>query len=146
MFTRDIYQSLIYTNADERHLFLASRISTAVAGILCAIAAIFLYSGSIRVLDIVCFAYSLRGALFVVVLLGLFWKRTSLKDAVLDMISTVAVGCFWVLYNKFVGHFPINAAISETYASVSTALVSTIFFSMLIPRRKEVKISPNTSN
>ena len=127
-------------------MFLASRISTAVAGLLCAVAAIFLYSGSIRVLDIVYFAYSIRGALFVVVLLGLFWKHTSPRGAVLGMISTVAVGCFWVLYNKIVGHFPINAAISETYASVTTALVSTILFSALLPRQKEEEITRTTSD
>ena len=146
MFTRDIYQSLIHPKADERRLFLASRISTATAGLVCAIAAIFLNSGSIRVLDIVYFAYSIRGALFVIVLLGLFWKRTSPRGAVLGMISTVVVGCFWVLYNKFAGHFPINAAISETYASISTALVSTILFSMMLPKRKEEEIPRKTSN
>lgn len=143
---RAIFQGLIRPEADERHLFLASRVSTAVAGIVCAIAAIFLYSGPIRVLDIVYFAYSIRGALFIVVLLGIFWKRTSPRGAVLGMISTVVIGCFWVLYNKIAGHFPINAAISETYASISTALVTTIFFSVLFPRREDEEITHSARN
>jgi SSS family solute:Na+ symporter len=80
------------------------------------------------VLDIVYFAYSLRGSLFVIVLLGIYWKKTSQKGAICGIICTGVVG-----------HFPIHPAITETYAAVVTAFVTTVIFTMIFPKEKAAK-------
>ena len=98
----------------------------------------FIGSG-IRVLDIVYFAYSLRGSLFVIVLLGIYWKKTSQKGAICGIICTGIVGAFWVIYNGVVGHFPIHPAITETYAAVVTAFVTTVIFTKIFPKEKASK-------
>ncbi|MBE6877741.1 MAG: sodium:solute symporter family protein [Ruminococcaceae bacterium] len=136
MVTKDIYQGIIKPGADDKQVMKMSRITTALSGVLCSVAAIIMNSSGIKVLDIVYFAYSMRGALFVVVLLGIYWKKTSEKGAVWGMIATAVVGFFWVAYNAIVGHFPIPG-VTETYISVITALVSTVIFSLVFKKEKE---------
>ena len=136
MVTKDIYQGIIKPDADDKQVMKMSRITTAVSGVLCSVAAIVMNSSGIKVLDIVYFAYSMRGALFVVVLLGIYWKKTSEKGAVWGMIATAVVGFFWVAYNAIVGHFPIPG-VTETYISVITALISTVVFSLVF--KKDIK-------
>lgn len=140
MLTKDIYQGVIKKNATDAQVLKMSRITTALSGVLCAVAAILINGAGIRVLDIVYFAYSMRGALFVVVLLGIYYKKTSQKGAIAGMLCTAAVGAFWVIYNGVVGHFPIHPAISETYAAVVVAFVSTFVFSQIFKLSEEEKI------
>jgi SSS family solute:Na+ symporter len=131
MITKDLYQGVIRKNAEDRQVLLVSRITTAVSGVICSGLAILFNTYGIRVLDIVYFAYSMRGALFVVVLLGIYYKKTSEKGAIYAMIATALVGGFWVAYNAATGHFPIHPSITETYISVITAFISTIVFSRI---------------
>ncbi|MDR1621859.1 MAG: hypothetical protein LBS00_05750, partial [Synergistaceae bacterium] len=98
---------------------------------------VYFNTAGIRVLDIVYFAYSMRGALFVVVLLGIYYKKTSEKGAIWGMMTTAIVGLFWVIYNGVTGHFPIHPSISETYASVVAAFISTLAFSWKFPRPRK---------
>ena len=137
MVTKDIYQGIFKPDATEAQVLKMSRITTAISGVICSVAAIVMNSSGIKVLDIVYFAYSMRGALFVVVLLGIYWKKTSEKGAVWGMIATAIVGLFWVAYNAIVGHFPIPG-VTETYISVITALVSTVIFSLVFKKEKEI--------
>jgi len=95
--------------------------------------------GSTRILDIVYFAYSLRGSLFVVLLFGIYWKKTSQKGAIYSMILTAIVGFIWVIYQAKVGHYPIHPAFTETYASVIVATISTIVFSMISPNKNLIE-------
>lgn len=133
MVTKDIYHGVIRPDATDAQVMRMSRITTAISGVICAGVAIFLNSSGIRVLDIVYFAYSMRGALFVIVLLGIYWKKTSEKGAVYGMIATAIVGLFWVIFNAVTGHFPIPG-VTETYISVFTALVSTLVFSLIFKK------------
>lgn len=139
MFTKDLYQGVIRPNATDKQVLRMSRITTALSGVICAVVAIFLNSSGIRVLDIVYFAYSLRGSLFVIVLLGIYWKKTSQKGAIYGIICTGLVGAFWVIYNGIVGHFPIHPAITETYAAVATALVTTVTFTLIFPKKNTLQ-------
>jgi SSS family solute:Na+ symporter len=140
MITKDIYQRKLKPNATDSEVLKMSRITTAVAGLICVILSILLY-GSTRILDIVYFAYSIRGALFVVLIFGIYWKMTSEKGAVWAMIITAAVGIFWVSYNGITGQFPIHPNFTETYAAVATAFISTIIFSLLFKKdRPEIRI------
>lgn len=134
MLTKDLYQGVFRPDATDKQVLRMSRITTAFSGVVCAVVAIFLNSSGIRVLDIVYFAYSLRGSLFVIVLLGIYWKKTSQKGAIYGIICTAVVGLFWVIYNGITGHFPIHPAITETYAAVFTALVTTVIFTKLFPK------------
>ena len=136
MVTKDLYQGVLKKTASDADVLRMSRITTAASGIICASAAIIFNNLGIRVLDIVYFAYSMRGALFVVMLLGIYYKHTSSKGAVCGMISTAAVGLFWVVYNAITGHFPIHPDFTETYASVLVALISTLAFSVVFPKEK----------
>ena len=138
MLTKDLYQGVLRPNATDKQVLTMSRITTAVSGIVCAVVAILLNSSGIRVLDIVYFAYSMRGALFVVVLLGIFYKKTSQKGAIAGMFCTAIVGAIWVIYNGVMGHYPIPG-VSETYAAVVVALVSTLIFSAVFPRDPNLK-------
>lgn len=133
MVTKDLYQGVLKPDADDTQIMKMSRITTAVSGVICSLAAIVLNSSGIKVLDIVYFAYSMRGALFVVVLLGIYWKKTSEKGAVWGMIATAAVGLFWVAYNAVTGHFPIPG-VTETYISVITAFITTVVFSLVFKK------------
>lgn len=133
MITKDIYQRRIKPDASDKNILFVSRLVTAIAGILCMVIAIAMYDSS-RILDIVYFAYSIRGSLFVVLLLGIYWKKTSQKGAIYAMLVTAAIGLSWVAYKAITGTYPIHPQLSETYISVLTALVCTIVFSLIFKK------------
>jgi len=134
MMTKDIYQGVVKKDATDKQVLFMSRLTTAISGVICSVLAIIFNTYGIRVLDIVYFAYSMRGALFVIVLLGIYYKKTSEKAAVYGMVCTAGVGLFWVIYNAIVGHFPIHPNFTETYISVITAFVTTIIFSKIFKK------------
>jgi len=80
------------------------------------------------VLDIVYFAYSLRGSLFIIILFAILSKKAKLSEVgtIVSIVLTAAVGLFWATYKAIVGYYPISNYISGTYAAVFTALVSMI--------------------
>jgi len=129
MITKDIYQRRLRPDATDAQVLWMSRVTTAIAGVLCIIISIALYDSS-RILDIVYFAYTLRGSIFVVLLLGIYWKHTSERGAICGMFVTAAVGLFWVVWKSVTGVYPIHPGFSETYVSVATALVATVLFSL----------------
>lgn len=137
MITKDIYQRRLKPDASDKSVLLVSRITTALAGILCMIIAIAMYDSS-RLLDMVYFAYTLRGSLFIVLLLGIYWKKTSEKGAIYAMIITAAAGFFWVAYKAITGAYPIHPQFNETYLSILVAFVFTVMLSLVL--RKNSKI------
>jgi SSS family solute:Na+ symporter len=139
MITKDIYQRKLKPTATDAEVLRMSRITTGIAGVICIVIALMMY-GSTRVLDIVYFAYSIRGSIFVVLLLGIYWKKTSSKGAIWGMIVTAAVGIFWVSYNAIAGHFPIHKGFTETYAALAAAAAGTVLFSLVFKKKTE-KIS-----
>ncbi|MCR4443526.1 MAG: sodium:solute symporter family protein [Peptococcaceae bacterium] len=134
MITKDIYQRVLRSNATDAEVLKMSRLTTALAGVVCIILALIMY-GSARVLDIVYFAYSLRGSLFVVLLFGIYWRKTSSRGAIWAMVCTGVVGIFWVSYKAVAGHFPIHPGFSETYAAILVAAVCTFVFSHIFPKK-----------
>lgn len=128
MATKDIYQKLINPKADDKQMLKVSRLTTGLAGVICIILSLIMY-GSTRILDIVYFAYTLRGAIFVVLLFGIYWKGATSSAAVKSLILTTVVGFFWVAYKAVTGSYPIHNSITETYASVITAFISMLLFS-----------------
>lgn len=131
MFTKDLYQKK-HPEADDKKVLLVSRVSTAIAGIICAVGAIALVNAS-AVLDIVYSAYSLRGALFIVVMLGMLWMKkkqvVSETGAIISMILTFASAIIWVAIKLISGKYPLsigNFAITETYVAVIVAFLATV--------------------
>lgn len=143
MATKDIYQKLINKDATDKEMLRMSRITTGLSGVICIISALIMY-GSTKVLDIVYFAYTLRGAIFVVLLLGIYWKKATAKGAIYSMVLTSLVGFVWVIYYSKTGHYPIHDGFTETYASVIVALISTILLSIMT--RKNDKFEEETIN
>ncbi|MDR1663549.1 MAG: sodium:solute symporter family protein [Clostridiales bacterium] len=136
MLTKDIYQRRLRPDATDAQVLRVSRITTAAAGVICIIVAILMYDSS-RILDIVYFAYTLRGCMFVVLLLGIYWKRTSERGAIFGMLVTVAVGFLWVSFKAVTGTYPIHPGLNETYISVIAALVSTVIFSFIFKKQAQ---------
>lgn len=134
MVTKDIYQRIFKPHAADGDVLFMSRLVTGLAGVLCIFLSIVMY-GSARILDMVYFAYSIRGSLFVVLLFGIYWRKTTPRGALWAMVLTSIVGFFWVIYKAVYGHFPIHPSISETYASVIAATVSTYILSFILPHR-----------
>ena len=142
MVTRDVYQRVLHPEASDEQVLKMGRITTAISGVICCVGAIFLWKAS-AVLELVYAAYSLRGALFIVVLFGIYWKKASGKGAIWAMWLTAVVAVAWVGFKLAVGHYPIvigNFPISETYAAVVVAAVCTIVFS-LICKPSEIEIA-----
>ena len=140
MVTRDVYQRVLHPEASDEDVLKMGRITTAISGVICCVGAIFLWNMS-TVLDLVYAAYSLRGAMFIIILLGIYWKKSSQKGAIVAMILTAIVAIGWVAakmanggkYLLSIGSF----AISETYMAVIVALVGTIVFSLIFKQTKE---------
>lgn len=139
MVTTDIYHRVLKTDASDAQILRMSRITTAISGVICCVGAIFLVNSS-RVLDIVYSAYSLRGAIFVVVLLGIYWKRASEKGACWSMVITGVVAVFWVVFRMITGSYPISDMITETYAAVAVAFISMILFSLIFPKKNNSQL------
>jgi SSS family solute:Na+ symporter len=137
MITKDIYHRVFKTDASDDQLLFVSRLTTGAAGLMCIILAVIMY-GSTRILDMVYFAYTLRGAIFVVLLLGIYWKKTSEKGAVYAMIITALVGFFWIIHKAVLGYYPVHRMLTETYASIIAAFVSTVAFSLVFRRNTKI--------
>ena len=129
MLTKDIYQRKLKTQADDRQILWVSRVITGLSGVVCMALALLMY-GNTRVLDIVYFAYTIRGSLFVVLLFGIYWKKACGKGAIGAMISATLAGLLWVVYKSFYGEYPFHPMLTETYASVIIAALSMIVFSL----------------
>jgi SSS family solute:Na+ symporter len=136
MLTKDIYQRVLRPKATDAQVLRMSRITTAAAGILCMVTAIILYD-STRLLDIVYFAYTLRGSLFVVLFLGIYWKGTSQNGAITGMLLTAVTGFVWVAFKALTGSYPLHPQFNETYISIVVALIATIVFSLLIRNKPQ---------
>lgn len=148
MVTKDLYQRVLRPNASDAEVLKMSRITTALSGVICAVGAIFLVNAS-AVLDLVYAAYSLRGAIFIVVLFGIYWRHASQKASCISMVCTGVVAVLWVAVKLVTGAYPISIgtfAITETYAAVVVAAVCMLVFSKIfkptveeIARKKPAK-------
>jgi len=148
MVTKDLYQRVLRPNATDAEVLKMSRITTALSGVICAVGAIFLVNAS-AVLDLVYAAYSLRGAIFIVVLFGIYWRHASQKASCISMVCTGVVAVLWVAVKLITGAYPIvigSFAITETYAAVVVAAVCMLVFSKIfkptveeIARKKPAK-------
>ena len=138
LFTRDIYLRFRPNTKDRKELYV-SRIVTSISGVICIIAAICFFNSS-TVLDIVYFAYSIRGSLFIILLFGIMAKsrKASEKSVIVSMLITAATGFIWVIWKQVYGSYPISSAFSETYATVIAAIICMIISQMLGARQNKL--------
>ncbi|MBQ6267042.1 MAG: sodium:solute symporter family protein [Clostridia bacterium] len=123
MLTKDLYQARIRPAAPEKEVMAVSRVTTAVSGVICCLGAIYLVNQH-NVLDIVYSAYSLRGALFIVIIFGFFSKKATSTGACISMLLTGAAAVGWTVFKVVTGSYPIASWLTETYAAVLVATVS----------------------
>ncbi len=137
LFTKDLYQSCMKPEATEAEIIRTSRIMIAISGTICCICAIALVD-STTVLDLVYSAYSLRGALFVTILYGIYGRKISERAACWNMVVTGIVAVTWAGYKLIVGNYPLNIggfAITETYAAVIIAGIFAPIFSRIFKKK-----------
>ena len=130
MFTVDIYKGRINPGASDDKIMKVSRLSTGISGVICIVLALLLY-GTTRILDMVYFAYTLRGSLFVILLYAIYWRKSTNNGAFRSMVFTAIVGFFWVAWKAVFGVFPIHPSFSETFAAVLAASISMPLLSLL---------------
>lgn len=136
MFTKDIYQRRIKPDASDKEITRTARIATAISGVLCCLMAIALVNSS-AVLDLVYAAYTLRGVLFIVILFGMYSKRTSERGVCAAVIVTFLCCIAWVAVKIATGRYPLyigSFAISETYLGVVLSCVLIPLLSRLYPK------------
>ena len=143
MYTKDLWQKR-HPEASDKAVLKVSRISTALAGIICAVVAIILVNAT-AVLDIVYSAYSLRGALFIIVMLGMMWMKkkqvVSETGAIIAMILTGASAIIWVAIKLITGSYPLSIGkftITETYVAVIVAFLATIILNAVCKKDSPV--------
>ncbi len=134
MVTRDLYQRVIKPDASDKEVLFMGRVTTAISGVLCCIFGIMLVNAT-AVLDIVYASYSVRGALVIVVMLGIFWKKASETGACWSIICTTLAAVLWVLLKMINGTYPIAPWFNETYAAVLVAFFSMVIFSYVFPEK-----------
>ena len=141
MVTKDLYQRVLKPNATDKEVLFMSRLTTAISGVICCVGSIALVEMS-SVLELVYAAYSLRGATFIIVLYGIYWKLASQKAACISMVLTGVSAIGWVGVKLVSGAYPLSIgtfAITETYVAVGMSLISMIVFSFIFKPDAEEK-------
>ena len=129
MFTKDIYQGVLKKDATDAQVLRMGRFTTAISGVICCVAAMGLVNAS-AVLDLVYAAYSLRGAIFIIILFGIYTKIASQRASIWSMWATGIVAVGWVAIKLITGSYLI-AGVTETYAAAVVAVVATLIFSAI---------------
>ena len=129
MFTKDIYQGVLKKDASDKQVLFMGRLTTAISGVICCVAAMGLVNAS-AVLDLVYAAYSLRGAIFIIILFGIYTKIASQRASIWSMWATGIVAVGWVAIKLITGSYLI-AGVTETYAAAAVAVIATLVFSAI---------------
>lgn len=135
LLTKDFYQVKINPKASDKDVLKVSKLTTALSGVICCVGAIALVKNN-NVLDLVYSAYSIRGALFIILIFGFFWKKATAKGACISMIITSFVAVCWVGFKLMFGYYPIANWFTETYAAVLIATISMLVASMVYQQKK----------
>ena len=121
LITRDIYGIVSDNNENDKKTLRFSRLATFCCSSICILMAL-IFNGT-AILDIVYFAYSLRGGLFIVVLCSLFWKKMTSSAAISAMISMAVCSLCVIYYKKVFGNYPVPFINENWAAIISSALV-----------------------
>lgn len=96
MTTHDLYKGLINPGATHGQMVMVSRVSTAVIGVGALVVALIRPTGIIQLYNF--FVLISSTTLFVPLILGLYWKRTTREAGVAGTIVGFAGGLLWFFY------------------------------------------------
>ena len=122
MLTKDLYE-VRHPDASEKQLLWVSRLTTAASGVICWFGAMLLVNQTM-VLDVVYAAYSLRGAIFVVLLFGIWGRNRNSRAACISMVLTAIIAVLWTVVKTVSGNYPVAPWFTETYAAILAAVLS----------------------
>jgi SSS family solute:Na+ symporter len=123
--TKDLYQLIFDTRADDRRLFRMSKLFVVAIGLLSIPLAIFLRG---RILDTAYITYAIRGAAAIAVLVGIFWVRDGRSlpppQAISTaMVASTAASLIFVIFNRQITAL-LGFTVDKVYASIFFTLAS----------------------
>jgi sodium/proline symporter len=135
-FSNDLYKVVFRKKASNRELILVSRLAVGAVALMALFMAMDTTSDFFKVvMKMVSFAWAGFGAAFgPLILLGLFWRRTTLAGAIAGMVAGASTCFVW----KFL--LASNAALVQKYPifelyelapGFAVALFATVLFSLL---------------
>lgn len=133
LFMKNIYKN----KGNDKNSLYISKIMIFLFGTLCIVLASFLYSKT-KILDFVYIAYSIRSALFVALILGIKWKKTTDMGTFWGIIISSIICLYWKIYYNNHGFFPIYVKLNETIIIIIATLVFIVLFSLITRKRKEM--------
>jgi cation/acetate symporter len=99
-FSHDLIKNVIAPNTSEKGELIAARIAAAFA---VTVAGYFGIHPPGFVAQVVAFAFGLAASsFFPVIIMGVFWKRTTKEGAILGMLSGIIFTAAYIIYFKFV--------------------------------------------
>ncbi|MGE5706808.1 MAG: sodium:solute symporter family protein [Bacteroidota bacterium] len=141
IWTYDIYQTYFKKDAPDEHYLRVGKIATVFA-VVGAVFAAFIASQFMNIMDyiqLLCTFFHVP--LFCILLLGMFWKKTTPVAAFTSIVvGTLSAVGYYVLYRMGVVHYPtemaynFNAAVLEMIVTLLVAAVVTFFTK---PRKEE---------
>lgn len=141
VWTYDIYQTYFKKDAPDSHYLMVGKIATVVAVVASVFTAI-LASSFQNIMDYVQLLFTFfHVPLFGVLLLGMFWKRTTPAASLTGLVGgTLGAVVYYVCYRMGMVHYPtemaynFNAAIIELVLTLFLTFVVTLFTK---PRKEE---------
>jgi SSS family solute:Na+ symporter len=129
---KDVYQRWLNPRAGDHTLLRISRQLTLIIG-LAAIGTALLIPALIKILEMVATVYCI--ALFVPIILGLYWKSANSKGAIAAMAVSAGTGLAWRI-----GGFEKDTGVHMLNISLPLSFITMVLFSVLIKEsRGEMK-------
>ena len=126
---KDVYQRWINPRAGDYTLLRISRELTLVIG-LAAIGSALLMPTLIKMLEVVATVYCI--ALFVPIILGLYWKGANSKGAIAAMVVSAGTGLGWRI-----GGFEKDTGVHMLNISLPLSFIIMVIFSVLMKEPRE---------
>jgi SSS family solute:Na+ symporter len=135
--TKDLYQLLFNTRADDRKLFKMSKIFVVCIGLLSIPLAIFLRG---RILDTAYITYAIRGAAAIAVLAGIFWVKEGRpvpppRAISVAMVTSTAASVLFVICSRQITAL-LGFTVDKVYASIFFSLASILLITVCQKRRR----------
>jgi SSS family solute:Na+ symporter len=130
MFVRDVYSTKIKPGAKDKEVLLATRVTTFAVGIISIIMALV-----IKELPIATYVnYAMRGAVFVILALAIYWAKPSSKAAIISIYSALITAIIWYAY--YMTHKSYPHGIHIVYATLFVSFVIALLVTYLVPGGK----------
>jgi cation/acetate symporter len=120
----DLYGTILRPGATERNRLLVGRVVIALSVL---IAGYFGVNPPGFVAEVVAFAFGLAAATFFpVIVLGIFWKRTTSQGAIAGMLCGLVFTSGFILLNRSVEIFGTQAPLVDSFLGISAQGIGTV--------------------